>query len=156
MDYMYKIPVSKKVDVVIASAGGFPYDINLYQVERAVRYNSRILREGGTLILVAECKDGIGNYEMQKTLCKGIDVRKLEEELRKEYSVGKWVAWDLLVNLKKFDILIFSNSLKLNSKIEGLHVIRKWEKVKEFLLKKHGKEFDYVVNPFSTITLPVL
>lgn len=66
----YGIPISKSIcqtpvyghyDLVIASVGGFPKDINLYQSQKALSHASLFLRDGGVTILVAECKEGIGS-----------------------------------------------------------------------------------------------
>ena len=56
-----KVPFDVPYDVVIASAGGHPKDINLYQAYKA-QYNAmRALRDGGVLFLIAACEDGIGH-----------------------------------------------------------------------------------------------
>jgi len=53
-------PFDTPYDVVIASAGGHPKDINLYQAYKA-QYNAmQALRDGGVLFLIAACEDGIG------------------------------------------------------------------------------------------------
>ena len=60
-DEMYQVPFSHPYDVVIASAGGHPKDINLYQAYKA-QYNAmRALRDHGFLFLMAACPDGIGH-----------------------------------------------------------------------------------------------
>ncbi len=56
---MVKVP--HQYDLVIASAGGYPKDINLYQAQKALTNAATITRDGGTAILVAECRDGVGS-----------------------------------------------------------------------------------------------
>lgn len=53
--------VSKKYDLVIASAGGYPKDINLYQSQKALTNASLITRDGGSVILIAACDEGVGS-----------------------------------------------------------------------------------------------
>lgn len=53
--------VNKKYDLVIASAGGYPKDINLYQAQKALTNASLITRDGGSVILVAACDEGVGS-----------------------------------------------------------------------------------------------
>jgi lactate racemase len=64
------IPLSQQVcqiaapgryDLVIASAGGAPKDINFYQSQKALTHASLFTRDGGVIILVAENPEGTGS-----------------------------------------------------------------------------------------------
>lgn len=48
-------------DLVVASCGGYPKDINFIQAHKAVHHAAAFVRDGGRLILFAECRDGIGS-----------------------------------------------------------------------------------------------
>ncbi len=58
---IYEVSVPRPFDVMITAPGGYPKDINLYQAHKAVSCANRVTREGGTLILVAACEDGVGS-----------------------------------------------------------------------------------------------
>ncbi len=58
-----QVPVSRQYDIVIASCGGSPKDINLYQAQKAQTNASLITKDGGTIILVAKCPEGVGSEE---------------------------------------------------------------------------------------------
>ena len=47
--------------MVLASCGGYPRDINFIQSHKAVHNAAQFVRNGGTLIVLAECPDGIGS-----------------------------------------------------------------------------------------------
>ena len=51
----YGLPIDYQADVVIASCGGFPKDLNFYQSTKTLFNASRAVKEGGTLIMLAEC-----------------------------------------------------------------------------------------------------
>ncbi len=51
------VPVSAPADVVIASAGGYPKDINFYQASKAIENACLAVRTGGILIVVMECRE---------------------------------------------------------------------------------------------------
>jgi nickel-dependent lactate racemase len=55
------VPVSAPFDVAIASAGGYPKDRNLYQSQKALSHASLVVKDGGTIILVAACPEGTGS-----------------------------------------------------------------------------------------------
>ena len=60
-DEYFQVPFCEPYDVVIASAGGHPKDINLYQAYKG-QYNAmRAVRDGGILLLIAACPNGIGH-----------------------------------------------------------------------------------------------
>ncbi len=51
----------RQYDLVIASCGGFPKDINFIQSHKACHHASAFVRDGGRLIVLAQCRDGIGS-----------------------------------------------------------------------------------------------
>jgi len=56
-----QVTVAAPFDLVIASPGGHPKDINLYQSQKALAHASLVTRDGGTVIVAAACPEGIGN-----------------------------------------------------------------------------------------------
>jgi len=52
---------SEKFDMVVASAGGFPKDINFIQSHKAIHNAAMFVEDGGLLIIYTECSDGIGS-----------------------------------------------------------------------------------------------
>jgi nickel-dependent lactate racemase len=51
----------RRYDLVIASCGGFPKDINFIQSHKAIHHASAVVRDGGRLVVLAQCRDGIGS-----------------------------------------------------------------------------------------------
>lgn len=48
-------------DLVLASCGGFPKDINFIQSHKAIHHASAFVRDGGRLVVLAQCRGGIGS-----------------------------------------------------------------------------------------------
>jgi nickel-dependent lactate racemase len=71
VDAMYKVPI-EPADAVIVSCGGFPKDINLYQATKALENAIPAVKTGGSIVLVAECAEGIGDrvYECWNRECR--------------------------------------------------------------------------------------
>lgn len=61
LDDCYKLRTEKRYDLVVASAGGYPKDINIIQSHKAIHNAAPLVREGGDLIVLAECADGVGS-----------------------------------------------------------------------------------------------
>ncbi|MFV2062584.1 MAG: nickel-dependent lactate racemase [Chloroflexota bacterium] len=57
--------VEGRFDIVVTSNSGYPLDQNLYQAIKGISAAAQIVRDGGTIICAAECRDGLpdhGNY----------------------------------------------------------------------------------------------
>jgi nickel-dependent lactate racemase len=56
-----QVAVAAPFELVIASPGGHPKDINLYQSQKALAHASLVTRDGGAVILAAACPEGAGS-----------------------------------------------------------------------------------------------
>lgn len=56
-----EVATDKRYDLVVASSGGFPKDINFIQSHKAIHHAAEFVRDGGRLIVFAQCRDGIGS-----------------------------------------------------------------------------------------------
>jgi lactate racemase len=97
--------ISEKRDVVIVSCGGSPYDINMIQAHKALDMAAHACRDEGTIILLAECADGLGRPDFLKWF-ESEDSRALEERLREKYEVNGQTAWALLTKAERFRVHI--------------------------------------------------
>lgn len=58
---IFGVQVPEPYDLVIASPGGAPKDINLYQAQKGLTHAARITRDGGWVVLLAACPEGSGS-----------------------------------------------------------------------------------------------
>lgn len=103
----HSVKIPEKRDVVIASCGGFPYDINLIQAHKALDMASHACKDGGTIVLLAECRDGLGRPDFLKWF-ESKDARALGERLRNEYEVNGQTAWALLTKAERYRVCLIS------------------------------------------------
>ena len=64
-DYVKKHAMFKcdeRFDVVIASNSGYPLDQNLYQTVKGMSAAHKVVKEGGSIIMVSECADGFPDH----------------------------------------------------------------------------------------------
>jgi lactate racemase len=99
--------ISAKRDLVIASCGGFPHDINLIQAHKALDMAALACNEGGTIILLAECSDGLGRPDFLKWF-EAADSRALEARLVNGYEVNGQTAWALLTKAERYRVCLIS------------------------------------------------
>jgi len=80
----YTCRTESKADIVVAIVNA-PLDIDLYQAHKAVENVKPVLNDGGVLILVARCKDGVGNRAFYDLLASKRDVFQVVKE---NYTFG--------------------------------------------------------------------
>jgi lactate racemase len=64
------VPVARPFDIVITTNSGYPLDLNLYQAFKGVSAAAQIVREGGAIIIAAECWDGIPEHGLYGRLLR--------------------------------------------------------------------------------------
>ena len=92
----HSIRIEAKREVVIASCGGAPYDLNMIQAHKTLDMAARACTEGGAIILIAECADGLGRADFLKWF-EAENSRALAASLREHYEVNGQTAWALLL-----------------------------------------------------------
>jgi nickel-dependent lactate racemase len=58
---LYGVHVQEKFDIAIASCGGHPKDITLYQAQKGLAHAAQAVRPGGKILLLAACPQGVGD-----------------------------------------------------------------------------------------------
>lgn len=99
------LTIGEKRSLVIASCGGVPHDINLIQAHKALDAAANACRDGGTIILLAQCRDGLGRDDFLKWFEAGSS-GELAKRLCEGYQVNGQTAWSLLSKAENFDIRI--------------------------------------------------
>lgn len=103
-----KVPVSRRGDIIVASPGGHPTDIDLYQAYKTVDNVLDIVKRGGVIVLAAECPEGYGNQAFYEWMVKFKDSKSMEKEIRKRFVVGGHKAYYLQKALQKVQIILVS------------------------------------------------
>jgi nickel-dependent lactate racemase len=101
------IKIDGKRAVVVASCGGSPHDINMIQAHKALDMATYACEEGGSIVLVAECADGLGRADFLQWF-DAADSRALEARLRENYAVNGQTAWALLTKAERFRVHLVS------------------------------------------------
>ena len=101
----HTVQLADKRDLVVASCGGFPYDINMIQAHKTLDAASRACNEGGTIILLAECEDGLGRSDFLDWFAAA-DRNELATRLCEKYQVNGQTAWNLLRIAESYDVRI--------------------------------------------------
>jgi nickel-dependent lactate racemase len=102
------LEISEKRELVIVSCGGSPSDLNLIQAHKSLDAASKACNEGGTIVLLAECRDGLGREDFMKWFSFGSS-EAIAEALCENYEVNGQTAWSLRTKTEMFDVRIVTS-----------------------------------------------
>ena len=95
-------------DVIIASPGGRPKDINLYQAQKTLDNVGGAVRDGGTIILVARCREGFGQQAFEEWM-RGMGAPQvLVDRIQREFVLGGHKAAAIAGLLARVDVYLVS------------------------------------------------
>ena len=147
----HTIEVSEKRDRVIVSGGGFPFDLNMIQAHKTLDAASRICSDGGTIIFLAECADGLGRNDFLDWF-ESETSETLAEKLCEKYQVNGQTAWNLLRIAEKFDVRILTSLTETETKLMRLKKLDSIKKVQNIIDEKsngyiipYGAKFSFKI-----------
>ena len=104
---LHSAPIPARRELVIASCGGSPYDLNLIQAHKALDMASYACAAGGAIVLLAECVDGLGRPDFLRWF-DSENSRALAERLRSAYEVNGQTAWALMSKAERYRVYLVS------------------------------------------------
>lgn len=105
------VPMSP-ADLVIASPGGFPKDINVYQAQKALTPASQLVKPGGTIILVAQCPEGSGEKSFEKEMSLYNSPQDVVTAFKqKEFVIGPHKAYLWTRTFLKAEVVLISDEI---------------------------------------------
>lgn len=155
VDQAYKIEIPEKADIVLVSAGGHPKDISLYQAHKAIENARYAVREGGTIIVVAECSEGIGHNVFSDWIHEAHCPEHVINRLNKEFVFGGHKAVALARVSKLAEVILVSELSKELTEKAFLQYSDSLQSAWEYALRKHGKDATVITMPYGYNTLPV-
>jgi nickel-dependent lactate racemase len=84
---IFCVSVPAAADIVV-SVAKFPMDIDLYQSQKAIDNGALALKDGGTLILVSSCREGLGDEAYARLLAQAASPKDALERIRAGYTLG--------------------------------------------------------------------
>ena len=88
VDRAYGCVIPKEADLVIASCGGYPKDINVYQMQKTMDNAACAVREGGVVVLLDECEEGSGSAQLEETFRRLVTPEAIRRGLEENFQIG--------------------------------------------------------------------
>ena len=143
--------LDKKADLVIASAGGHPRDMNMIQSHKAMEMASYAVREGGVIMLLAQCADGLGHEDFAPWF-KHKSIIEFKQELIRNYVIYGQTALALYEKACRYRVYLCSDLHPSMVREMGLIPVAKTENIVHSLRKDLPDNFHTVVLPEAALT----
>jgi nickel-dependent lactate racemase len=155
VDAMYRVTVERRADIVVASAGGYPADIDLFQAYKALDNALEVVKRGGVVILVAECPEGHGNQVFYDWMVRFSELKAVEREIKRNFVLGGHKAYYLLKALQNHQIVLVSSLPDYYAvNVFKLKTARAVNDAFNEALKNAGSQARVWVMPYGSVTLP--
>lgn len=156
LDSLYRKEIAAKADIVIASQGGAPKDLNLYQTQKALDNAKHAVKDGGVIILVGSCREGLGEEVFEDWMLNSSSPQSMIERIQKDFQLGGHKAAAIALVLEKSDIFFVSEMEPDFVKDIFLTPFSTVQSALDCALEKLGKDATVLIMPYGGSTLPVL
>ncbi|MCR4439390.1 MAG: nickel-dependent lactate racemase [bacterium] len=154
-DSFYKVPVAQRVPLVIASCGGAPFDDDFVKSFRAVRNAALLVSDGGHLLLIAECRAGLGCEHFLDFFATSTP-HELASKLRQDYRSFGTTALGLRELLRRIRVTVVGMLPPAAPSAMGIRVEPSAQVAVEQALSELPPGAKLAVLPHAHFTLPVV
>ena len=155
-DHYFKVRIEEPADVVIADAGGYPKDINMYQAQKALDNALKAVKYGGTVILIAGCDEGFGNRVFEEWIRDARRPEDVIQRLESGFVLGAHKAYAVATAVKKADVILVSHMRPEDVTAMFFRYAPDIDTAIGMAKEKHGSGFSVILFPDATNLLPVL
>ena len=156
VDKVYGVEIDAPADIVIASCGGYPKDINVYQLQKTMDNAWCAVKDGGVVIIIGECEEDSGSAALEKALQEHPSPDAIKAQLEKNFVIGAHKAFAITRLMKKAKFILVS---ALDKKIASDLLFEAVDNVDEAikLAEKYvGSDYKIILMPQGSLTVPLL
>ncbi len=152
VDQMYRKNV-EPAEIVITCTGGMPKDINLFQAQKALDNAKAAAVPGGTIILVAECSEGLGNPVFERWVNEAKCAEDCIERFGREYEFGGHKAAFLAKESLNHDLILVSSIPSAKVRKCFFTPAKTLNEAISMAQERQGKDARMIVMPHGNLTL---
>lgn len=157
----YLRPVPQEFDIAVASNLGYPTDINLYQSFKGLSVAAQGVRQGGAVVLAAECADGLGLIHFQTLLSERSNPKALlemieDKRFRHHDQWGVQVGAMAMVKVESYLYSSMKPALARKAHMTPTKDVTKTvnDLRRRFRKENGGAEPSVLVLPYGQLTVP--
>lgn len=123
-----RVPVPRRYRTVVTSAAGYPLDKTYYQTVKGMVGPLDILEQGGNLVIVSECSEGLGSHEyveaQRRLIDQGVEGFFAGIERKAHAAIDEWQTQMQLKPMRKGQVHLFAGGLsEQDLALTGVNVI---------------------------------
>lgn len=154
LDTLYRKHIPERADIVLVSQGGSPKDLNLYQTQKALDNSKHAVKNGGVIILIGSCKEGLGEKTFEEWLINAKTSHSLIERIHKEFKLGGHKAAAIAMVLENAEIYLVSDMDDEFVKSLFMTPFKSVQDAYDAAVKKLGDKAKVIAMPYGGSTLP--
>lgn len=86
---VYGVSLDERFDIIVASCGGYPKDITLYQAQKGLNMASQALKPEGKILLLAACEQGVGDQRYYDYVCSFQSIQDAMQDFKsRSFQMG--------------------------------------------------------------------
>lgn len=154
VDRMYRRAV-RPAEIVVTCAGGRPKDLNLFQAQKALDNAKNAALPGGSIILVAECCEGLGHPVFERWAREATSAEDCWERFGREYEFGGHKAAFLAKESMEHHLILVSSLSREEAEMCFFTPAANLDEAVHLAQARQGKDARMLVMPHGNLTLAV-
>lgn len=156
LDRLYRKELKEPADIVLVSQGGAPKDLNLYQTQKALDNAKHAVKDGGVIILIGSCKEGLGEKTFEQWMTEADSAHSLIERIGREFKLGGHKAAAIAMVLERAEVDLVS---ELDDDFVRSIFLKPYKTAQEAFdhaFSKLGSDARVLAMPYGGSTLPTV
>jgi len=149
----------KRKGNIVLTAAPYPMDIDLYQSQKALENGKLALEEGGVIILVSKCRDGVGDDTFLNLLCSSKRCKDVMDRIEEGYKLGYHKAAKMAqigIYAEMWAVSDLDDDTLEKAKLKPYKNIQETFDRAVAEIRNKGKEPYAVILPQGSLTVPLL
>ena len=142
--------IPSPADAVVVSSAGYPLDSTFYQAIKGLLTAVEIVKEGGSILLLAACSEGIGSKPFTDLLFKTDDLTAFVEGLYNpaNFVIDQWQLEELAKVARKADIYFYSDGIPFHQRTKlFVHALKNPQEGIEQIFHQYGEDIQIAAIP---------
>ena len=154
-----KVTLPAPADAVVVSSAGYPLDATFYQAVKGLLTAVEIVKQGGSILLVAACSEGIGSKPFTDLIFKTDDLTAFVQGLYNpaNFVIDQWQLEELAKVARKADIYFYTDGIPYHQRAKlFVHPLKSAQDGIEEILTRYGADVQIAVIPDGPYVLAQL
>ncbi len=108
IDEMYAVEVPRRANLVLASPGGHPKDLDLYQSQKAIEAATQVVEPGANVLVTARCQEGSGSKLFETWMQEAYTADDIVRRIRESFIMGGHKAYQIAREVQRANVHLYS------------------------------------------------